>query len=112
MRESVDSRFYSVLAYPIKMRGELEGVIVIASFDEERHKIIVEKQRQLMVYLERISDLISSKLEQEILIEQTQIMNNQLNSVITGNGGTGFFVFTDGRDMPKQYVRPEIPPFQ
>ena len=82
MRKSVDSRFYSVLAYPIKMRGELEGVIVIASFDEEQHKIIVEKQKQLMVYLERISDLISSKLEQEILIEQTQIMNNQLNSVI------------------------------
>ena len=82
MRKSVDSRFYSVLAYPIKMRGELEGVIVIASFDEEQHKIIVEKQQQLMVYLERISDLISSKLEQEILIEQTQIMNNQLNSVI------------------------------
>ena len=27
MRKSVDSRFYSVLAYPIKMRGELEGVI-------------------------------------------------------------------------------------
>ena len=42
MRKSVDSRFYSVLAYPIKMRGELEGVIVIASFDEEQHKIIVE----------------------------------------------------------------------
>lgn len=82
IKNSVDSRFYSVLAYPITMRGHLEGVIVIASFDEEQHKIVVEKQQQLMAYLEKISDLISSKLEQEMLIEQTQIMNNQLHSVI------------------------------
>lgn len=82
MRKNVDSRFYSVLAYPINIRNDLEGVIVIASFDEEQHKIIVEKERQLMEYLEKISDLIASKLEQEMLIERTQIMNNQLNSVI------------------------------
>lgn len=82
VRRNVDSRFYSVLAYPINLRGNLEGVIVIASFDEDQHNIIVEKQEQLMEYLEKVSDLISSKLEQEILVEQTQIMNNQLNSVI------------------------------
>lgn len=82
MRTKVDSRFYSVLAYPIHVQGELEGVIVIASFNEEQHRIIVEKEPLLMAYLEKISGLISSKLEQEILIERTQIMNNQLNSVI------------------------------
>lgn len=82
MSKKVDSRFYSVLAYPIKLMGKLEGVIVIASFGEEQHKIIVEKEKQLMAYLEKISDLISSKLEQEMLIERTQIMNNQLNSVV------------------------------
>ncbi len=82
MRKKVDSRFYSVIAYPINTREGLEGVIVIASFDEEQHRIIVEKEKQLMAYLGKISDLISSKLEQEMLIEQMQIMNNQLTSVV------------------------------
>lgn len=82
MRKNVDSRFYSVLAYPINTREKLEGVIVIASFDEEQHRIVVEKEQQLMAYLEKISDLISSKLEQEMLMEQMQIMNNQLTSVV------------------------------
>ncbi len=82
VRKSLDSRFYSVLAYPINLREKLEGVIVIASFDEEQHRIIVEKEQQLMAYLEKISDLISSKLEQERLIEQMKIMNSQLNSVV------------------------------
>ena len=33
MSKSVDSRFYSVLAYPIYLLQNLEGVLLIASFD-------------------------------------------------------------------------------
>lgn len=35
-----------------------------------------------MVYLEKIAGLITSKLEQESLLEETNIINNQMNSVI------------------------------
>lgn len=82
MSKSVDSRFYSVLAYPIYLWGELEGVLVIASFDERQHKVIVENQSSLMTYMEKVSELISSKMEQEMLLEEVQVMNNQLSSVI------------------------------
>ena len=82
MYKTVDGQNYSVLAYPIYLREHLEGVLVIASFDEVQHEIIVEKQKQLMVYLEKIAGLITSKLEQESLLEETNIINNQMNSVI------------------------------
>lgn len=82
MYKTVDGQNYSVLAYPIYLREHLEGVLVIASFDEVQHEIIVEKQKQFMVYLEKIAGLITSKLEQESLLEETNIINNQMNSVI------------------------------
>lgn len=82
MYQTVNGQDYSVLAYPIYLKEQLEGVLVIASFDKAQHQIIVEKQKQLMVYLEKIAGLITSKLEQEDLLEETNIMNNQMNSVI------------------------------
>lgn len=106
MRKNVDSRFYSVLAYPINTREKLEGVIVIASFDEEQHRIVVEKEQQLMAYLEKISDLISSKLEQEMLMERMQIMNNQLTSVVEAmEDGILLYSPTAGISQSNMYVQ-------
>ena len=82
MGKTIDGRFYSVLAYPILQQGTIEGVLVIASFDEKQQKLLISKQEQLMEYLEKISGLISAKLEQEALMERTQIMNAQMSSVI------------------------------
>lgn len=82
MYQTVEGQYYSVLAYPIYLREHLEGVLVIASFDKTQHQIIMEKQEQLMVYLEKIAGLITSKLEQEDLLEETNIINNQMSSVI------------------------------
>ena len=82
MYQTVEGQYYSVLAYPIYLRDHLEGVLVIASFDKTQHQIIMEKQEQLMVYLEKIAGLITSKLEQETLLEKTNIINNQMSSVI------------------------------
>lgn len=82
MYQTVEGQYYSVLAYPIHLRDHLEGVLVIASFDKTQHQIIMEKQEQLMVYLEKIAGLITSKLEQETLLEKTNIINNQMSSVI------------------------------
>lgn len=82
MYQTVEGQYYSVLAYPIYLREHLEGVLVIASFDKTQHQIIMEKQEQLMVYLEKIAGLITSKLEQETLLEKTNIINNQMSSVI------------------------------
>lgn len=82
MYQTVNGQDYSVLAYPIYLKEQLEGVLVIASFDKAQHQIIVEKQKQLMVYLEKIAGLITSKLEQEDLLEETNIINNQMSSVI------------------------------
>ena len=60
-------------------QGTIEGVLVIASFDEKQQKLLISKQEQLMEYLEKISGLISAKLEQEALMERTQIMNAQMS---------------------------------
>lgn len=82
MQEGFDSRYYSVLAHPLWCMQKLEGVLVIASFDERQQRFLIEKQEQLMEYLREISVLISNKLEQECLLEETQVLNNHLNSIL------------------------------
>lgn len=83
MYKTVDSACYSVLAHPIfSYEGEVEGVMVIASFDERQHSLLVEKQDKLMEYLEKITGLITGKLEQETLLLESRIVNNRLHSLI------------------------------
>lgn len=109
-----DSRFYSVLGYPIWMKEKLEGVIFIASFTEEQHLLIVEKEHQLMSYLKNISSLISSKLEQEILVKKLQIVNKHLNSVIEAMED-GVLLYSPGEEIrqcnayAKKYLHFEEP---
>ena len=114
MSRTVDSRFYSVLAWPIWLEKKLEGVIVMASFDESQHRFLVEKKEQLMAYLEKISGLISAKMEQEMLFEQTQIMNVQMNSVIEAMED-GLLLYSPGKGIlqanqyAKRYLRFDEP---
>ena len=40
MYQTVNGQDYSVLAYPIYLKEQLEGVLVIASFDKTQHQIL------------------------------------------------------------------------
>lgn len=77
------SAYYSLILYPILGEQEIEGVIVISSFDEIQQKTLLTRKKQLLKYLGILSDLISSKLKELAAYEQERIISEQLHSVIS-----------------------------
>lgn len=77
------SAYYSLILYPIFGELEIEGVIVISSFDEIQQKTLLTRKKQLLKYLGILSDLISSKLKESAAYEQERIVSEQLHSVIS-----------------------------
>lgn len=73
--------YYSVVLHPISVDNIVKGVIALASLNKRQQDIIKEKLNELPNYLEKISQLISAKFEQEILLNKFTFVNNQLSTV-------------------------------
>jgi transcriptional regulator with PAS, ATPase and Fis domain len=73
--------YYSVVLHPISVDNIVKGVIVLASLNKRQQHMIKEKSNELLDYLEKISQLISAKFEQEILLNKFTFVNNQLSTV-------------------------------
>ena len=63
------SRYYSIIAAPIYIEEKMEAVIVLASFNKEQQKILIEKKELLLRYIENLTDLIASKYKEKELLE-------------------------------------------
>lgn len=72
------SEYYSLLIVPICLMNQVEGVLVLASFTKEQQQILIENKNEFLHSLEKISELIASKLEQQILQEKKSITLRQL----------------------------------
>lgn len=75
---------YALIGHPILVGPEekVEGCVYFASFDKEQKKLIETKEDQLLLCIEKISNLIASKLEQEDLVDQMRVLNNNLTYVV------------------------------
>lgn len=75
---------YALIGHPILVgpEGNVEGCVYFASFDKEQKKLIETKEDQLLLCIEKISNLIASKLEQEDLVDQMRVLNNNLTYVV------------------------------
>lgn len=75
---------YALIGHPILVGPEenVEGCVYFASFDKKQKKLIETKEDQLLLCIEKISNLIASKLEQEDLVDQMRVLNNNLTYVV------------------------------
>lgn len=75
---------YALIGHPILVGPEekVEGCVYFASFDKEQKKLIETKEDQMLLCIEKISNLIASKLEQEDLVDQMRVLNNNLTYVV------------------------------
>lgn len=73
---------YSLVLEPILLENRVEGVLVLASFTESQQKILIQKQEDYRRSLENLAELISTKLEQQILQERETATIRQLQSIM------------------------------
>ncbi len=67
---------------PIIRNGAVVGIIGIFAFDETQKLNLLEKKQQYLNFLAKMSELIASKLGEQILYEQVINYNTELNAVI------------------------------
>ena len=72
----------ATLGYPILNSGELEGVIGLIAFDEEQKEKIQEKKSKLIVFLSKLSDLISGNINYNRTIRKISIQNEETRMII------------------------------
>ncbi len=81
--ENADScKEFAEVCCPIHVGKDTVGVIGLIAFEEEQRNAIVNNKENLMNFLNRMADLISSKLLEEKNTEQIKLLAGQLEIVL------------------------------
>lgn len=84
---------YAQVCCPINVDGNTVGIIGLIAFNEKQKNIILEKKENLLEFLNRMADLIASKLKEDKKTKEITLMAKELeilvNSIDTG------VIFTD-----------------
>lgn len=67
---------------PIKVDGHTIGVIALVAFDQEQRQTLLEQQRDLFGFVDRMADLLASKAEEQERIVALKTVKNQLETVL------------------------------
>ena len=67
---------------PIRLDGETVGVIGLIAFKDAQRQALIDNQENLMAFLDRMADLISSKLKEQDSLEALEILAKELEVVV------------------------------
>lgn len=73
---------YAQVCCPIKVNGDIKGVIGLIAFDEKQRDSIVDNKENLMEFLTRMSDLIATKLIEEEKTQEINLLANELEVIL------------------------------
>lgn len=73
---------FAEVCCPINVGNDTVGVIGLIAFEEEQRKAILNNKANLMNFLNRMADLISSKLLEEENIEKVKLLAGELEIVL------------------------------
>ncbi len=75
-------REYAEVCCPIKIEDNIVGVIGLIAFNEEQKLAIVENQSNLLKFLNRMAELISSKLLEQANTDRIELLARELEIVL------------------------------
>lgn len=67
---------------PIRLEGNPIGVIGLIAFTEDRRNALIDNQKNLMSFLDRMADLIASKLKEHESHEALEMLASELEVII------------------------------
>ncbi|WMJ81014.1 sigma 54-interacting transcriptional regulator [Clostridium sp. MB40-C1] len=75
---------FSTIGYPILKDNKVIGIIGINSFKKEQEKIIRENYDSLMIFLEKLSEVLLGNMIYSETINQLKIQTKETNQIIDG----------------------------
>lgn len=77
-----DCQEFAEVCCPIKLDHEVVGVIGLIAFDEKQRDAILHNQNNLIIFLNKMADLISSKLVEQNSTDQIKHLAKELEVVL------------------------------
>lgn len=73
---------YAEVCCPIVVKEDVIGVIGLVAFTKSQKKELVKNEKNLLLYLSKMSDLIAAKLIEAEVMENEKIMRKQIEAII------------------------------
>ncbi len=67
---------------PIVLKGKIIGIIGLVAFSEEQQHIIRDKRESMTVFVEKMSDLLSAKADQQETLENVEVSRDEISIVL------------------------------
>lgn len=73
---------YSEVAMPIRLEGQMIGVIGLVSFDEEQARRLMDNKKSLLQFLEKMAELLIAKVVENAQNRERELLTSQLITVL------------------------------
>ena len=93
-----DCQEYAEVCCPIKLNNSVVGVIGLIAFDDKQREALVHNQDNLIKFLNKMADLISSKLLEENNTEQIQLLATEL-AIVLDSVDKGIIAVNEGGEI-------------
>ena len=67
---------------PIKTKDDIIGIIGLVAFDSEQREVLLDKERSMVVFVEKMADLLAAKAMQQRMLEETKIARREMMTIL------------------------------
>jgi len=67
---------------PIKMSGKIIGIIGLIAINEDQRAILLDKNKNMTAFVEKMADLLAAKAEQYMALEMVQIAMSEVETLL------------------------------
>lgn len=82
LRNPIDCHEVASVGYPIIMDNEVIGAIGINCFSDVERKKLIKKKSSLVTFLESMSELMSAKVRENLMLEEIKKQNDNMSEIL------------------------------
>ncbi|PKM84313.1 MAG: transcriptional regulator [Firmicutes bacterium HGW-Firmicutes-11] len=77
-----ENRELAEICTPIKSNGQIIGIIGLVALTEEQKSILLDKERRMTIFVEKMADLLAAKAVQRSSLNESETMVNEISTVL------------------------------
>ena len=80
----VDGRILELaeICTPIKIDSTIIGIIGLVALNEQQKGILLDKERKMVVFVEKMAELLAAKAYQKSILSEVEVSNNEMTTIL------------------------------
>lgn len=80
----VDGRILELaeICTPIKIDSTIIGIIGLVALNEQQKAILLDKERKMVVFVEKMAELLAAKAYQKSILSEVKVSNNEMTTIL------------------------------